>query len=86
MIAIWDKNKPRIQFIVSDGNRAGVHFLITPREKVGWNYFRLGSDPKLQVLDESESPFHKLPPTEVAYWLARELRDKKEIVQPPKKP
>lgn len=85
MTAIWGKTKPRIQFIISDGNKPGAHFLITPREEVGWDYFRLGPDPKPQELDASHSHKNDSPP-EAVYWLARELRDKKLIVAPPKKP
>jgi len=81
MVAVWDKSKPQVRFIISDGNRTGVHFLVVAREKGGWNYFRLGRTPKPEVLDLGE-PQKNDTPAELAYKLAKILRDKKEIVNP----
>ena len=85
MTAIWDnKTQPRVRFIISDGNTTGVHFLIYFREKVGWEYFRLGPDPKPQLL--ATNPGVDDPPVEIVYDLALVLSQKKLIVTPPKKP
>ena len=81
MSAVWDKPKSPVRFIISDGNRTGVHLLVTAREQGGWEYFRLGPDPKPQVLSDVDFGDDETPP-EVVYKLAVLLREKKEIVTP----
>ena len=86
MVAIWDnKKQPPVRFIISDGNKTGVHFLIYHRQKIGWEYFQFGPEPKPQLLTDRISDDQE-PPVEKVYDLARVLRDKKLIVTPPKKP
>ncbi len=86
MAATWDnKKQPPVRFIISDGNRTGVHFLIYYRERVGWEYFQFTPEPKALLLT-AYAPSETEKPTEAVYELARVLRDKKLIVTPPKKP
>jgi hypothetical protein len=81
MTAVWDETRPRVQFILSDGHKAGVHVLVTARGKGGWDYFRLGPDPRPQPLTV-DTPREEGAPAEVAYDLARLLRETKEIATP----
>ena len=52
----WDATMPRVAYVISEGERSGVHFLITARDKTGWHYYHLGPEPKPLLLSE-EKPY-----------------------------
>ena len=85
MAAIWDnKKQPPVRFILSDGNKSGVHFLIYHRAKLDWEYFQFAPEPKPQLLTDN-GPNETEKPAQAVIDLARVLRDKKLIVTPTKK-
>ena len=75
----WLTPMVRVAYVISDGERPGVHFLITVRDKAGWHYYRLGPEPKRELLS-AEKPYPKdMEPVEVVRELAELLKAKKEI-------
>ncbi|MCE9568253.1 MAG: hypothetical protein K8U57_40150 [Planctomycetes bacterium] len=79
MKGIWTDPASRIAYIISDGERTGVHFLIPARDKIGWGYFRLGPTPKLQFLSANRPYPDDMEPAEIVRELTQLLKMRKEI-------
>ena len=66
----WLMPMERVAYVISDGEWPGVHLLLTVRDKAGWHYYRLGPDPKRELLSAGLPYPTDMEPAEVVRILA----------------